>query len=112
MGTLRVSPPGGTRLGGYYIPANTVLWVYFYSLTRNPRVWDAPDEFRPVRAAPTLGAPGWLPQGVVGVLLSPSTRAMLHQALTGPQGGCLLSVVRPRGTSGRSALACFLMTGW
>nr|QLI49053.1 cytochrome P450 family 75 subfamily A polypeptide 109 [Gloriosa superba] len=34
---------------GYYIPANTHLFVNLWAMGRNPEVWDEPMEFRPER---------------------------------------------------------------
>lgn len=36
-------------LGGYPIPAGTVVHISFYALHRHPRLWDAPEQFRPER---------------------------------------------------------------
>ena len=49
MGTVRQAPASGMQLGGHAIPPGAMLWVFFSAMFRSPHVWDAPDEFRPVR---------------------------------------------------------------
>jgi cytochrome P450 len=39
------------ELAGYPIPAGSVIHISFYALHRHPRLWDAPDAFRPERFA-------------------------------------------------------------
>ncbi|KAM0982338.1 hypothetical protein ACFX2I_015241 [Malus domestica] len=56
---MRVHPPAplllpretstGVKLGGYDIPAKTQVFVSAYSVQRDPKVWDKPDEFYPER---------------------------------------------------------------
>ncbi|TQD82716.1 hypothetical protein C1H46_031751 [Malus baccata] len=56
---MRVHPPGplllpretstDVKLGGYNIPAKTQVFVSAYSVQRDPKVWDKPDEFYPER---------------------------------------------------------------
>ena len=53
MGTMRLAPRGGLRLGGHAIPGGAMLWVFFSAMFRSPALWDAPDAFRPARAPPT-----------------------------------------------------------
>lgn len=50
MGTLRLAPAGGLRLGGYDVPEGAMLWVFFSAMFRSPHVWEAPNEFKPARA--------------------------------------------------------------
>lgn len=56
--SLRLYPPAAamvrvarhdTTVGGYRIRAGTILFLCPYTLHRNPRVYDNPDEFRPER---------------------------------------------------------------
>jgi cytochrome P450 len=59
--TMRLYPPGWLlsrraigpdRLGGYDLPAGTVVLLAPYLVHRHPRHWDAPEEFRPDRFRP------------------------------------------------------------
>ena len=58
--TLRLYPPAYTisrqatqevEAGGYPIPEGTVITINIYNLHRNPKYWDAPDDFIPERFA-------------------------------------------------------------
>lgn len=40
----RKPPPGGATIGGYYIPGSAVVSTQAWSLHRNPRVWENPEE--------------------------------------------------------------------
>jgi cytochrome P450 len=55
---LRLYPPAWSiarraieddELGGYPVPAGSVVHISLYALHRHPRLWDAPDAFRPER---------------------------------------------------------------
>lgn len=55
---LRLYPPAWSiarraieddELAGYPIPAGSVIHISLYALHRHPRLWDAPDAFRPER---------------------------------------------------------------
>jgi cytochrome P450 len=55
---LRLYPPAWSiarraveddELGGYPVPAGSVVHISLYALHRHPRLWDAPDTFRPER---------------------------------------------------------------
>ncbi|HEX8992068.1 MAG TPA: cytochrome P450 [Anaerolineales bacterium] len=63
--SLRLFPPAWTlgrralgedRIGGYYVPPNTVLAVCVYSLHRHPAFWDEPERFNPERFSPENSA--------------------------------------------------------
>jgi cytochrome P450 len=63
--TLRLYPPGPLlgreavkdfELGGYQFPAGTELWIVPWTLHRNSRYFEAPDEFRPERWGGDLAA--------------------------------------------------------
>ncbi|CAL4996455.1 unnamed protein product [Urochloa decumbens] len=41
-----------TTIMGYHVPARTRVFINTHALGRNPRVWDAVDEFRPERHMP------------------------------------------------------------
>ncbi|GME35543.1 Cytochrome P450 [Neofusicoccum parvum] len=41
----RQVPPGGTTVGGFYIPDSAVVSTQAWSLHRNPSVWNNPEEF-------------------------------------------------------------------
>ncbi len=43
---------GEDQIGGYYIPANTVIAICLYTLHRHPNFWDNPDIFDPERFSP------------------------------------------------------------
>jgi len=43
---------GEDEIGGYYIPANTVIAICLYTLHRHPNFWDQPDVFDPERFSP------------------------------------------------------------
>ena len=43
---------GEDQIGGYYIPANTVIAICLYTLHRHPSFWDQPDVFDPERFSP------------------------------------------------------------
>ena len=64
--TMRLYPPGWafTRtpvqedaLGGYRVPAGSIVAISSYANQRNPRFWDRPAEFDPGRFAPGRPAP-------------------------------------------------------
>lgn len=57
LGTLRLAPAVGMRLGGHDLPPGALLWVHFSAMFRSPHVCDAPDDFRPVGPA-ALPIPG------------------------------------------------------
>src|SRR5258706_1199544 len=40
------------KIGGYHIPANTVLAICLYTLHRHPSFWDQPEVFDPERLSP------------------------------------------------------------
>ncbi|MGA2564123.1 MAG: cytochrome P450 [Steroidobacteraceae bacterium] len=55
---LRLYPPGwlmtrrainDDQLGEYFVPAGTEIYISPYFIQRNPRLWEAPDEFNPER---------------------------------------------------------------
>ena len=59
--SLRLFPPAWTlgrralgedEIGGYYIPANTIIAICIYTLHRHPAFWDRPDVFDPQRFLP------------------------------------------------------------
>ncbi len=37
------------RLGGYFVPAGTEIYIPMYFIQRNPDLWDDPDQFDPDR---------------------------------------------------------------
>jgi enediyne biosynthesis protein E7 len=56
--SLRLYPPawtlgrraiGDDEIGGYYVPANTVIAICLYTLHRHPGFWEQPDVFDPGR---------------------------------------------------------------
>jgi cytochrome P450 len=60
--TLRLYPPGwlitrkaltDDRLGEYYVPAGTELYISPYLIQRHPAFWEAPDSFDPDRFDPS-----------------------------------------------------------
>lgn len=54
-GTLpRTVPKGGAELGGYFVPAGTVVGTQNYTLHRSPALFSNPEDFEPSR---------WLPSG-------------------------------------------------
>ncbi|KAK2989682.1 LOW QUALITY PROTEIN: hypothetical protein RJ640_015531, partial [Escallonia rubra] len=72
--TMRLHPPipmiirkstQHCTVDGYHIPANTMLFVNFWSIGRNPGVWESPLEFRPERFFEPGKGPG--PMGFVDV---------------------------------------------
>lgn len=59
--SLRLFPPawvigrraiGEDQIGGYHVPAGTVIAICIYSLHRHPAFWEAPDQFDPDRFTP------------------------------------------------------------
>jgi cytochrome P450 len=59
--SLRLCPPAWTlgrraigedEIGGYYVPANTVIAICVYTLHRHPAFWEQPDVFDPERFSP------------------------------------------------------------
>lgn len=63
--SLRLFPPawiigrraiGEDEIGGYYVPAGTVMAICIYALHRHPGFWDDPDRFEPERFAPERSA--------------------------------------------------------
>jgi cytochrome P450 len=42
-----------TTLGGYKVPAGTIIWASFRPLFRSAELWDRPEEFVPVRISST-----------------------------------------------------------
>jgi len=55
---LRLYPPGwlmtrrainDDHIGEYFVPAGTEIYISPYFIQRNPRLWEAPDEFNPER---------------------------------------------------------------
>jgi cytochrome P450 len=61
--TLRLYPPGwlmtrralkDDRLGDYFVPAGTEIYISAYHMQRNPELWEAADCFRPDRFGPDL----------------------------------------------------------
>lgn len=62
---LRLYPPafgfgrkaiGEDVLGGYYVPANTFIWLSPYITHRHPDFWERPEEFDPERFTPERAA--------------------------------------------------------
>lgn len=58
---LRLYPPvfgfgrkaiGEDALGGYYVPANTFIWLCPYVTHRHPDFWERPEQFDPERFSP------------------------------------------------------------
>ena len=45
-----------SRLGGYHVPAHTLVFVNLYSVHMNPKYWEKPEEFNPTR---------WIEDGMV-----------------------------------------------
>ena len=43
---------GEDEIGGYHVPANTVIAICIYTLHRHPGFWDDPDAFDPERFSP------------------------------------------------------------
>ena len=97
MGTVRQAPAGGMQLGGHAIPPGAMLWVFFSAMFRSPHVWDAPDEFRPVRP-PTLSC-GWYSGirrcqvGVLGYAGARSECAQMQETSAGMSCRCLSDTV-------------------
>lgn len=59
--TMRLYPPGwlmtrralkDDRLGNFFVPAGTEIYISPYLIHRNPALWDEPDHFNPDRFAP------------------------------------------------------------
>jgi len=59
--TLRLYPPAWLvtrravqedRLGDFFVPAGTEMYISPYFIQRNPNLWEASDEFRPERMRP------------------------------------------------------------
>jgi cytochrome P450 len=59
--TLRMFPPGwlvtrkalrDDRLGEFFVPAGTEIYIPIYFIQRNPKLWEDPDRFDPDRFAP------------------------------------------------------------
>lgn len=48
-GLQRMSPPEGQQVGDVFIPGNTIVQVPTYTLNRDARVYERPDEFIPER---------------------------------------------------------------
>ncbi|KAK1831881.1 Tryprostatin B 6-hydroxylase [Podospora conica] len=48
-GTQRVTPPGGMHVGGRFVPGDVIVQVPSYTVFRDPRCFDRPDEFIPER---------------------------------------------------------------
>ncbi len=53
------------HIGEDMIPANSTILLYYYGLHHNPRIWEAPEEFRPDRFLPDIASKrskfAWLP---------------------------------------------------
>lgn len=45
----RVTPPGGAVLGGYHIPAGTIVATQAWTMHRNPSIYENPDLYDPSR---------------------------------------------------------------
>jgi cytochrome P450 len=59
--TMRIYPPNPVvgrqakaddNIGGYHIPAGSIITLSQYLAQRNPQFWDQPEQFRPERFAP------------------------------------------------------------
>ena len=53
-GVQRVTPPEGLYIDEVFVPGNLLVRVPLYTVSRDPRYFEEPDEFRPER---------WLPDG-------------------------------------------------
>lgn len=57
--SMRLHPPGpflvprelieDTKITGYFIPRRTRIFVNVWAIQRDPKIWEAPEEFRPER---------------------------------------------------------------
>lgn len=45
----RITPPGGTILGGYHIPAGTIVATQAWTMHRDPSIYENPDLYDPSR---------------------------------------------------------------
>ncbi len=93
MGTLRLAPAGGLRLGGYDVPEGAMLWVFFSAMFRSPHVWEAPNEFKPARAPSLPPVSTWHL-----VVASTTTTYTLHPLHSRPPR----APMPPRAASGRA----------
>ncbi|MER7705740.1 cytochrome P450 [Kitasatospora sp. NPDC097605] len=100
--SLRRCPPGpyGARLatrpltvGGYRLPAGTVVFYPFWAVHLNPAHWPEPERFRPERFSPeeSAGRPrlAWIPFGF-------GSRACEGASLAMVEAGLLLAVLLKR----------------
>ncbi|KAF1948805.1 cytochrome P450 monooxygenase-like protein [Byssothecium circinans] len=53
----RVVPKGGSRLGGYYVPAGTTVCTQAYTFHRDEKIWSDPLTFNPSRWLPPPHSP-------------------------------------------------------
>jgi cytochrome P450 len=70
---LRLYPPGwlmtrrainDDQLGEYFVPAGTEIYISPYFIQRNPRLWEAPEQFNPHR----FDEPGEIPRDKLAML--------------------------------------------
>jgi cytochrome P450 len=63
---LRLYPPGwlmtrkainDDQMGEYFVPAGTEIYISPYFIQRNPKLWEAPDEFKPERFGELQSSP-------------------------------------------------------